>query len=88
MHHLYKSLLPVNCTCSNLLLGNFPAIRQTDYLVIDILNCVRIKYQELASPSKLCHPKQTEGFYCAVNTKTSKRFSRTPLFTKFSQAGE
>ena len=62
MHYLYKSLLPVNSTCSNLLLGNFPAIRQTYYLAIDVLNHIGIKNQELASPAIYVTPNKQKVF--------------------------
>ena len=62
MHYLYKSLLSVNSTCSNLLIGDFTAIRQTDYLMIDVSNHIEIKNQELASPTNYVTPKKQRVF--------------------------
>ena len=71
MHYLYKSLLLVNSTCSNLLLGNFPAIRQTDYLVIDVSDHIKLKIKNLLL--QLTMSPQTEGFLLHIKYQNIKK---------------
>ena len=74
MHYLYKSLLLINSTCSNLLLGNFPAIRQTDYLVIDISDHIKLRIKNFLLQLPMS-PQTNRGFLlCSKYQKHQKGF--------------
>ena len=83
MHYLYKSLLLVNSTCSNLLLGNFPAIRQTDYLVIDISDHIELKVKNLLLQLTMS-PQTNRGFLLHSKYQNIKKvFMRTTIHEVF-----
>ena len=83
MHYFYKSLLLVNSTYPNLLLSNFPAIRQTDNLVIDVSDCIKLKIKDLFFQLTMS-PQTNRGFLlCSKYQNIRKVFTHSTIHEVF-----